>query len=305
VRSVTRREVLLGAASLSLAAAGLLSRPLPEPVTLPLGRRASFGAFAAPEPWPSIAPHLALERLVRAPLPTMSWFQSWDNDWLHDQAASASTRPLLIAWQPWHDDRSPVRLSSVVAGDWDRYLERFLRGAAGHPGEVTIRLAHEMNGTWYPWSGNPRRYVGMWRHIVGLGRLIAPRVRWMWCVNSLDVGAHRAEDYWPGAAWVDVVGLDGYNGYGPWTPFGELFTPMHDRVVRLSGLPQWIAEVGSAEGAPGEKAAWLTGLFADRGLTAVERVVFFHQDKEHDWRLDSSEAALTAVRAGLSEARKA
>ena len=302
MRVLTRREVLLGATSLSLAAVGMLTRPLPDPAPLPLGQRATFGAFAANEPWPSLLPHLELEQLVGASLPTLSWFQSWDNAWLHEQAAAAGDRPLLLAWEPRHDDGSRVLLSEIVEGAWDWYLRRFLTGAASYGGPLTVRLAHEMNGTWCPWSGNPPRYVQMWRHVVDLGRRIAPNVRWMWCVNAVDIGL-RAEDYWPGLPWVDVLGIDGYNGYGAWTSFEELFRPMHDRLQRLAALPQWIAEVGSAEDP--RKPAWLTDLFRCRGLPAVERVVFFHADKEHDWRLDSSPAALEAVRQGLSHAREA
>lgn len=279
---------------------GVASTRVPRsPPQLPLVDRVTFGAFADNEPWPSLAAHGALERLLGVALPTMSWFQSWDNDWLHRQARAAAGRPLLIAWQPRHDDGSPLTLSSIVKGEWDAHVRRFLEGAAGYTGEVTIRLAHEMNGNWYPWSGAPERYVQMWRHMVALGRSVAPKVRWMWCVNALDVGGTPAEDYWPGEAWVDLLGIDGYNGYGPWTSFGALFTPMHDRLRRLSGRPQWIAEVGSAEGAPGRKGRWLEGLFEERGLPAVQRVVFFHADKEHDWRLDSSPATLSVARRSL------
>ncbi|MBA1332297.1 endoglucanase, partial [Candidatus Endoriftia persephone str. Guaymas] len=75
---------------------------------------------------------------------------------------------------------------------------------------VYIRLAHEMNGDWYPWSArsvgeNPADYIAMWRHVhdaataIGLGR---EHVQWVWSVNASDHGSYGwiAEDYYPGDA---------------------------------------------------------------------------------------------------------
>ena len=44
---------------------------------------------------------------------------------------------------------------------------------------LVIRLDHEMNGNWYPWSedqayNSPGEYVAMWRHVVDRFRQWVP-----------------------------------------------------------------------------------------------------------------------------------
>jgi hypothetical protein len=319
VLEVTRRELLLGAASVSLASVGLAARGIAKPSApaLPLADTALFGAYAAPEPWPSIAAHGVLEREVGVRLPVMSWFQSWDNGWLEEQAGEAAVekRELLIAWQPWGDDQRAIRPHDVLSGRMDRRITSYLEGAGSYPGPVTLRLGHEMNGNWYPWSASgrtsvvssPAEFVMVWRHIVSIGHRVSPAVQWMWCVNSMDLGGFRAEDYWPGDAFVDAVGIDGYNGYGPWTWPVPLLKPMHDRLRRLTDKQIWVAELGCREAgvqAPHAKGEWLDQLFTTTELPALSRVVFFSANKEHDWRLTSSWPTLASARAGLAAQRR-
>ena len=44
----------------------------------------------------------------------------------------------------------------------------FARSLATFRGRVDLRYAHEMNGTWYPWSHDPVAYRRAWRHVVRL-----------------------------------------------------------------------------------------------------------------------------------------
>ena len=67
------------------------------------------------------------------------------------QQAADGGYDILLAWQP-RLDRRRVIFADVLAGEYDDYLTRFFTMAAAHPGQVMIRLAHEMNGTGYPWA---------------------------------------------------------------------------------------------------------------------------------------------------------
>ena len=98
------------------------------------------------------------------------------------------------------------------------------------------------------------------------------------------------ENYYPGADYVDVLSLDGYNWgsdhpeYGGWQSFGEIFGDAYERLTKLGPQPIWIAEVGSAA-AGGDKAAWVRDMWATaRTMNRLDAVVWFDQDKEEDWR---------------------
>ncbi|MEI6351104.1 MAG: glycosyl hydrolase [Verrucomicrobiota bacterium] len=65
----------------------------------------------------------------------------------------------LVFWSPWdrpyQEDNGPDRfsLTSIIAGDWDKYIDKWGDSAReyGHP--ILVSFGNEMNGTWFPWSG--------------------------------------------------------------------------------------------------------------------------------------------------------
>ena len=84
-------------------------------------------------------------------------------------------------------------------------------------------------------------------------------------------GTTPVTSIWPGAGYVDVLGLDGYNwgtgGVFAWRSFGAIYAIQYARLVALAPtLPVWVCETGSKEptendGAPIDpahsKAAWV------------------------------------------------
>jgi hypothetical protein len=116
---------------------------------------------------------------------------------------------------------------------------------------------------------------------------------------------------WPGARYVDVLGIDGFNwgdggNYGGWRSFATVFTGQYRHLTALDRTaPVWICEFGSKEpleddGAPASagasKAAWLRSALTLRAMPRLTMLTFFQADKERDWRADSSAEALDAVR---------
>ena len=161
--------------SAARVAAGLATRPAAAAAAakVPLVDAATFGAFADKEPFPSLQSHYALEALV-GPLPTMSWFSTWSIG-LPQVAAEAGAKgyDLQIAWQPILDRGAPIMFADILAGRWDTYIRSYFQSLARYPGRVTVRFAHEPNGTRFPWSqGNasractsPKQYVDTWNHL--------------------------------------------------------------------------------------------------------------------------------------------
>jgi hypothetical protein len=220
----------------------------------------------------------------------------------------------LITWEPWVPNGERVqpayRLKSIANGDYDDYARSWANGlkAVGKP--VYLRFAHEMNGDWYPWcvgvnENTAEEYIAAWRRLHGIFvEAQATNVRWVWSPNVDYPGATPMAEVYPGHDVVDWVALDGYN-FGAtrpdlgWRSFATTFGASYDQIRRISGgKPLMIAETASAE-AGGNKAGWITrglGETLRRQFPAVKAVVWFHENKETDWRVNSSAAALAAYR---------
>ncbi len=219
----------------------------------------------------------------------------------------------LVTWEPWTIDGRGFSLREIADGRFDGYVRQAARSAAawGHP--ILLRFAHEMNGTWYPWGrgreGNtPRIYKAAWRHVVGIFRSAgADNVRWVWVPNVDGGGQYPFRSYYPGDAWVDWVGLDGFNWAkrGEWQSFTEIFGDSYDTLSKLTSRPMMIAETGSSQDG-GDKAAWVSSALSSEipGFARLRAVVWFSDRVgDVDFRVDSSRASLNAFRSGIASAR--
>ena len=165
-------------------------------------------------------------------------------------------------------DQPDHRLARIVDGSWDEQLGRWARAVAGARSPVMVRFAHEMNGTWYPWSeqvnGNrPGDYVAAWRHVVDLFRREgATDALWVWSPNVVEPSTTALDELWPGEDDVDVVGLDGYNWGAArhdtsWRSPAQLFDATLAQVRDLApGVPVVITETACAEQGGDKEADW-------------------------------------------------
>jgi mannan endo-1,4-beta-mannosidase len=233
----------------------------------------------------------------------------------------------LVTWEPWDSSQRGIPLRDIAAGRYDRYIRASAREAAawGHP--ILLRFAHEMNGDWYPWGrhdGNtPQLYVRVWRHLVGLFREAgAGNVEWVWTPNVDEVAGALIslpligggpthpfpfEQYFPGDAWVDWIGLDGFNWgkAGEWQSFTEVFGSSYDTVTRLSSRPVIVTETASNERL-GDKAAWITSAYGREipRFPRIRAVVWFDEAFSGvSAPVDSSPEALEALRAAIASPR--
>ncbi|MGU3437512.1 glycoside hydrolase family 26 protein [Actinomycetes bacterium M1A6_2h] len=217
----------------------------------------------------------------------------------------------IVTWEPWRwqsgarFDSTEFSMASIAAGAHDDYLYRWADELRNWGKPIYLRFAHEQNGTWYPWSvagGTPSNtYVAAWRHVHDVfASARTENVQWVWSPNvSFDGSTPSAESY-PGADYVDVVGLDGYN-WGTslptthWIAPSDLFGASLDEMRSIApDKPIVIAEVGSSDSG-GDKAQWITSLveFLDE-QEDVTAFVWFDHDKEADWRLSSTPESAAA-----------
>lgn len=118
----------------------------------------------------------------------------------------------MVNWEP-----NGVSMPGIAAGDNDAYLESWAREIAAYRRPVSIRFAHEMNGTWYSWhTTGPAAYVAAWRRIVSVFRRVgATNAIFVWSPDGL-IGEHQGPwergvaQWYPGAEYVNVVGMTTY-----------------------------------------------------------------------------------------------
>jgi hypothetical protein len=303
---VTRRDLILRG-SLALAATSpLLTRLLDMPAHAAVPRTAwSLGAFVNPGndrlTFAASQREIArFESLLARPLDLVSTFVAWDERFPNEGHAldRDAGRTPLIAWDGRRD------LAAISAGRWDRLLKEHARRCREFGAPIYLRWAAEFNGPWNPCHGRPRQFARAWRHVVRTFRDAgATNVRWVWCPFATPAVAD-VHTYYPGDRYVDWIGIDGYNwgrarSWSRWQSFRQIFAPLYAAYARRK--PLLLCEIASAE-VGGDKAAWIRdmGVQLAGPFSKIRAVVWFHANKETDWRVDSSRASLEAFRAVLA-----
>ncbi|MGN6258157.1 MAG: glycoside hydrolase family 26 protein [Solirubrobacterales bacterium] len=210
------------------------------------------------------------------------------------------------------------QLSDVIEGRYDEFIREFAEEARdwGHP--FFLRFNWEMNGNWFPWAegvnGNaPGQYVAAWRHVHDVFASVgATNVSWVWCPFVDPAGSMTdLRSLYPGDAYVDWTGLDGYNwGTNPasprgWRSFDQLFSSTYDEIVEevAPSKPMMIAELGSSEQG-GDKAAWIRDTLArvPADYPQVRALLWFDKfDDNMDWPIETSSSATAAFAEGISQ----
>lgn len=223
------------------------------------------------------------------------------------EAVRDAAKTLVVFWNPMDytkpiDRQQDYSYGTIIFGDWDSYLSSFAQQARDYGGPVILIPLEEPNGNWDAWSGSlkgnsPELYVETYRHIQAFFDNV-PNVYFGWAVNyeSLpDTPENQLERYYPGDAYVDYVGVDGFNFGDPWLSFDDIFAAPLARLARYK-KPIYIFSIASARGK--EKPQWIENFLTSPLLRQydVQGWLWFNENKEEDWRVWSSPAALEAFR---------
>lgn len=265
----------------------------------------------------TIAQVQAFETDAQKAVAVVMWYQQWgmldgSQDFLSDWMSQVQTHGSIpmVTWEPWDPSQGvnqpAYALEQIINGSFDAYIIRWAQDSKnwGHP--YFLRFAHEMNGNWYPWSeqvnGNaPGQYVLAWNHVRAIFTAQGvTNVTWVWSPNINYTGSTLLQELYPGDANVDWVGMDGYN-WGTvdghiWQTFSSVFQSTYCELLGMTARPIMIAETASTEQG-GNKANWITDAFTTQlpdNFPAVRTVVWFDENKETDWRIESSQAAQNA-----------
>jgi len=265
----------------------------------------------------------AFETHAQKPVSIVMWYQGWgltdgsqnfEPGWM-DTIRNHGSIP-LVTWEPWLYSlgiNQPVySLQNIIDGAHDDYITQWAQASKAWGYPYFLRFAHEMNGNWNPWServnsNKPGQYVLAWRHVHDLfAAQGATNVSWVWSPNVAYSGSAPLKDLYPGHAYVDWVAMDGYNwgtvSQHQWQTFAQVFHQTYTELLAISSKPLMIAETASAEQA-GDKAGWITDGFSNqlpRAFPKIKAVIWFNENKETDWRIESSPAAQSAFASAIS-----
>jgi hypothetical protein len=259
---------------------------------------------------PSVEPVQAFAQLAGRRPQVVMWYQNWSEPLFYkSQIRALSTQGFIpmINWHPIGSPRSRYTLRAIANGALDAYIRASARRAASWAHPMFVDFAQEMNIGGYQSSphvdGNtPALYVRAWRHVVSIFRAEgADNVHWVWAPNTDCEGRCPFTEFYPGNAWVNWVGLDGYNFAGvdgsPWRQFQQIFGPSYRILTSLTNKPVMIAETASTE-LGGSKAQWILNMRDSllKDLPRVRLLVWFDRVKETNWLINSSPSSLAAFR---------
>ncbi len=181
--------------------------------------------------------------------------------WIRKRGAIPWIR-LMLRSDSEEDHAEPLfTLQAIAAGRFDADLRAWGRAAAAFGTPILCEFGTEMNGRWFPWNAvwngrreGPSRFVAAWRHIVKTVRAAgADNVIWVFHVNHEDDPGrpwNRFEAYYPGSAWVDVVGVSIYSALSPQererVNFAQALNGVMERFARLAPeKPVVVVEMGT------------------------------------------------------------
>lgn len=163
-------------------------------------------------------------------------------------------------------------LDSIISGAQDATIRAFAsKVCAG----AIVAPFHEMNGNWDPWDGTvgsntPAKVIQAWKRVHDI---VGNKVQWAWVINNSDVPdriGNRPANYWPGSAYVDIVGVDGFSWSGE--TFMQSIAPNFS-VVKSYGKPVWVTSTGAANNS--KQAAWVMDAIGQAKASSIGAILYF------------------------------
>ncbi len=190
-------------------------------------------------------------------------------------------------------------LADVIAGRYDSYLRLIGGEIVSWRIPVAVSFAHEANGDWYPWGcgrAPASAYIAAWRHV---HRVIGTQdVTWVWTADHGWAGSRcKLMDRYPGNAWVNWIGVDGYLRR-PADTFKSVFGSTV-KVLRHTGKPVFLAEAGVPAGP--RQAQRIISLYEGASAAGLSGIFYFDaQTRKGDYRPQDHRGALGAFRASIA-----
>jgi hypothetical protein len=273
-----------------------------------------WGAYAGD----SLTSLATFETLVGKPVDIQAMFDDWSSDFPSQYLATVGKqgKTLLVFWEP------SFGYSTINNGNEDSYITQFATEAKSYGYPVILVPFDEMNLNEAPWgaaSGNsssaaknntPAGFIQAWQRMYNLFAAAgATNVKFAWDVNASsqpNTAANSIASYYPGSAYVDYVGVDGFNFGDPTQSFGQIFDSPVSQIEQY-GKPIYIFSMGSYEYSG--KAAWITDALGVHIKTYANIAgwIWFNQNDgtmpsagdDINWTVSSDPASLAAFETAL------
>ncbi len=179
---------------------------------------------------------------------------------------------------------------------WATHVKQYLDLGGGR--SVIIAPLQEMNLGATPWGCDPGNYKIAYRKFVDTFRSMGmdeTKVRWAFAPNNwTSPGCGSIADYYPGDAYVDVIGISAYN-WGTcvgsrWESPARIYGPVLNelRSTVNARKPYVIAQTAAPRSSTcgGDQQQWVRNAFTYlSGDPNVVGLIWFNFDKETDWRI--------------------
>lgn len=113
------------------------------------------------------------------------------------------------------DLSKPVSLERGAAGEYNHHFKQLAENLVKYRlADSILRLGWEFNGDWYTWraKGKEKLFAQYWQQIVKTMRAVPGTEKLQFCWNpTLGDQQFPAEQAWPGAEFVDYIGVDVYD----------------------------------------------------------------------------------------------
>lgn len=312
----------------NFSATVLTPPPIPNPEG-PTRQRILLGMRPIPGDNPATAPRPetnydasigARETLLGRKLDVVLTFRDWNlagQDMSAEQRLIANGQIPMLSW-PLGANTPSDALTGTVSGTYDSIINAWAAWAAAQPGTIWFRFAWEMNIDPI-WGADPVAFVQAWQRIYNLFATAgADNVKFLWAPNHrTELSTNELWDtYYPGDAYVHLIGLDAYNKNPSSQFFADLITS--GDFVQQTANHNWyltyrqrrrgdgtvidlvLAETGSREQIdphntnpqPMTKDAWIADLQTSvRNYPSIAAVVYFDVNAPNgDYRIDTTPA---------------
>ncbi|MHB1509198.1 MAG: glycoside hydrolase family 26 protein [Acidimicrobiales bacterium] len=151
-------------------------------------------------------------------------------------------------------------LATGATGAYDSYFQTLASALVnGGQGSSIIRLGWEFNGGWFPWAagGQASSFVAYWRQIVdSMQSVPGASFQFEWNPTRGDTGVGNLANYYPGSAYVNIIGLDVYDV--EWASYPGAQAEWQNMLTQSYGL-DWLASFGASQGKPLAFPEWGLG----------------------------------------------
>jgi hypothetical protein len=285
-----------------------------------------FGMWIKPQPGQARREAVTgMEKALGRKLELDHYYHGWQAPLVGDYGRWSATagHTLFIGWKAVLETDTGtsngggagyVRWSAIASGVYDDVISARADELKNLGSVVYLNFHHEpeddrdLPGVLR--CGPPAAFIQAWRHIWNVFQERgATNVRFVWVLMGQSFREAKADQWYPGGRYVDVIGSDAYNwfgtqqpGSGRWASFRVAFAAGYAYAV-AKHKPFWVAETGTLEDPdhPGRKAQWFTDAAEQIAAWPDLQAFVYFMGGTYGWDVNSSPQAFAAFRTLANE----